>query len=58
MKYLKKYTLLHSTPLNKKVLEWSIYPTETVKIGFESGLNSPEKLASPKQTQKSAISQK
>ena len=29
--YLKKYTFLHSTPLNKRVLEWSIYSIETTK---------------------------
>ena len=32
VQYIKKYTLLHSAPLNKKVLEWAIYSTEAIKI--------------------------
>ena len=32
-----------ATPLNKIVLEWSIYPTETVKIRFGSSLNFTSK---------------
>jgi len=44
MRYLKKYKFLHSTPFNKKVLEWSIYPVETIKIRFESGLNFTLKM--------------
>ena len=39
VRYLKKYTFLHSTPLDKIVLEWSIYPIETIKIRFVSGLD-------------------
>jgi len=30
----KKYKFLHSTPFNKKVSQWSIYPIETIKIRF------------------------
>ena len=46
-------------PLNKIVSEWSIYPIETVKIWFGSGLNFSSKFYEVSQNdKKSAISQK
>ena len=41
---LKKYTLLHSTPLNKIVLGWAIYPRNSINIGFEHDLYSTSKI--------------
>ena len=43
VRYLRKDTFLHNTPLNKKILEWAIYPIETVKIRFGSSLNFTSK---------------
>ena len=33
VQYLKNFSLLHSTPFDKKVLEWALYPIETIKNG-------------------------
>ena len=37
--YLKKYSFLQRASLNEIVLECSIYPIESIKIRFGSGLN-------------------
>ena len=43
---ISKYThKLQGTYLNKRVLEWVIYPTTSIKIRFGRGLDSPKKLA-------------
>ena len=52
VRYLKKYTFLYSTPLNKVVLEWTIYPLKHIKIRFEHGLYSSSKLAQVPKIQK------
>ena len=44
LRYLKKCTFLYSTSLNKIVSEWSIYPIETIKIRFGSGLDFTSKI--------------
>ena len=40
------YTFYHGAPVSKKVLEGSIYPIETIKIRFGSGLNFTSKMYS------------
>ena len=37
-------SFLHSTPLNKKVVDWPSYPIETIKNLFESGPNFTSKI--------------
>ena len=45
---------MHRLPLNKIVLEWSIYPIATIKISFGSGLDFTSKVwTSPKKLKKS-----
>ena len=39
----RKYTFLNNTPINKIVLEWSIYYIETIKNRFGSSLNFTSK---------------
>ena len=51
--FLKKYTFSHSIPVNKIVLESSIYRIETIKIRFGSGMDFTSKnWLSPTKTQK------
>ena len=35
---------MHNTPLKKIVLEWAIYPLETINIWFEHGLEFTSKI--------------
>ena len=58
VRYLKKYTFLHSKPFHKIVLEWTIYPIETKKIELGVVWISPKNWLSYRKSLISAISQK
>ena len=57
-KFDEQSTFLHSTLLNKIVLEWTIYPIETINDDDDVWI-SPQKICKVLQNhKKSAISQK
>ena len=54
--FLWKYTFFHSILLNKIVLEWAIYPTETWKVEWDDVWNSPPKIGCSTKPQKKILS--